>query len=609
MRALTSVLFLLLAAGPSSARTAAGAAAVGTPLVTGNGFGFAVFSNSSGTITKLYAHPYSFERPDPKDALAEGVETTNFIRSLSWTKISTAPASYLDESHILTAGKAVYFMPFGLDRNALIAFSTSTKAKLKIVWAHRVVSDHGGSPRVFGFEGIPESIAVVRLSTAAWAFLPLEPGDSAEQAAGELARWRGALSPEELEQRELREFESWRAKPAVRFRSENERKLWRQSETVLRMAQSREPNRKGRWNHGMIVACLPDGAWFMTWVRDMSYAAQALLRMGHSREARWALEAYFNAQPTGKMQREVGDQPYQISVARYFGDGSEEPFFTMEGSTNIEFDDWGLVLKLLGDYVERSGDATLLSAPSHLGSVYGAAKTFVARPLIANLEPFKDGLLVKADTSIWEERQKDKKHFAFSSAAALAGLRAMQRLARSMGDDAFEQELKSTTQELDIGFRAAFVRDGWLHGTLEPGVKNDVDGAALAALALLDWQDRALWAATVKKMSALKEPSGGWRRVTCILKDPKIYEYYYERQEFVFTDFDMAKALFRLGRGDEAEAVIARVAGKTAADRYFIPEMYVSVVNPRFEGPLGAPTGAIPMVGYGAGAYVLTLAN
>ena len=121
-------------------------------------------------------------------------------------------------------------------------------------------------------------------------------------------------------------------------------RLWRQSEVVLRMAQSREPNRPGRYGNGLIVASLPDGVWFTPWVRDMTWAAMALARMGHRAEARAALLAFFNARPTGTMRAAVKGANYQVSVVRYFGDGAEEPFFTMEGSPNIEFDDWGEVL-------------------------------------------------------------------------------------------------------------------------------------------------------------------------------------------------------------------------------------------------------------------------
>src|ERR1700677_2717439 len=55
-------------------------------LVTGNGFGFAVVSPEKGTVNRFYAHPYSFERPDPKNPLSEGIETANFLKEIGWRK-------------------------------------------------------------------------------------------------------------------------------------------------------------------------------------------------------------------------------------------------------------------------------------------------------------------------------------------------------------------------------------------------------------------------------------------------------------------------------------------------------------------------------------------
>ena len=58
--------------------------AAASNLVTGNGFGFAVVSPSTSTVTCFYAHPYSFTQPDPKDPLSEGIPTANFIKSVGW---------------------------------------------------------------------------------------------------------------------------------------------------------------------------------------------------------------------------------------------------------------------------------------------------------------------------------------------------------------------------------------------------------------------------------------------------------------------------------------------------------------------------------------------
>ena len=204
---------------------------------------------------------------------------------------------------------------------------------------------------------------------------------------------------------------------------------------MLRIAQSREPNRPNRHGNGLLVASLPDGVWFTPWVRDMAWATVAFARMGHRAEARAALLAYFNAQPTGKMRAQTGNADYQVSVVRYFGDGSEEPFFTMEGSTNIEYDDWGEVLWALGVYLHQYNDPALLRTSTYRGPLYESARDFIAKPLIANLEPYRTGLIVAADTSIWEERQKDKKHFAFSTAMAIVGLRSFADIAQRAADD------------------------------------------------------------------------------------------------------------------------------------------------------------------------------
>jgi GH15 family glucan-1,4-alpha-glucosidase len=142
---------------------------------------------------------------------------------------------------------------------------------------------------------------------------------------------------------------------------------------------------------------------------------------------------------------------------------------------------------------------------------------------------------------------------------------------------------------------------------LEPGIKNDVDGAALSAISSGIISNHDEIKSAIERMQRLKMPSGGYRRVTCILTDPAIYEYWYERQEFLFIDFLMADAYLKLGMKNKADELIDRIVQKAALDNFFVPEMYVSEVNYRFKGPVGAATGAIPMVGYGAGVYILHL--
>jgi hypothetical protein len=359
------LLVLLICAGILATLPAAA-----SHLVTGNGYGFAVVSPETGTATRFYAHPYSFLRPDPKNSLSEGVETTNFIKVLGWGSqdAQSTSSDYVEDSHIIRVrgghGEAFCFMPLGLQHAALVigwqpGSANPLDGGIQVEWSHpvmsrRVVRMFGADMQLHKFDDVPQSLLLIPLGlkinpssgsqqdlagNSAWALVSLEAESEFEQTASDFKTWRGALTPQELVEGEIAQVEQWRTSPAVTFASEEERHLWRQSEVMLRIAQSREPNRPGRNGNGLIVASLPDGVWFTPWVRDMAYATVALARMGHKQEARAPLLAYFNARPTGKMSADTRAADYQVSVVRYFGNGEEEPFFTEGGSTNIEFDD------------------------------------------------------------------------------------------------------------------------------------------------------------------------------------------------------------------------------------------------------------------------------
>jgi len=606
--------------------------AAASHLVTGNGFGFAVVAPEHGAATKFYPHPYSFLRPDPANPLSEGIETANFITTLGWGREGhAAAADYVADSQVIRVrradGTGYFFMPFGLKRPVLIIDWEAAPGKgsgWRVEWnrplrSHKRVTAAGTQARVLHFAGVDEALLLIPLGdirkasagqpltkSSAWALVPLECDDEAEPATRAVVRWRAGLGARALVRREIAEFDRWRAKPLVHFRDARERHLWRQSETMLRMAQSREPDRPDRHGHGLIVAALPD-VYSTPWVRDMAWSAVALARMGHQAEARAALLAYFNAQPTGAMRSAVNGADYQVSVVRYFGNGAEEPFFTQEGSTNIEFDDWGEALWVLGEYLGRYHDPALLTAATHRGPLYASARDFIVRPLMANTGKYGGGLIVDPDTSIWEERQRDKKHFAFSTAMAIVGLREFAGVAQHAGDEAARRQALADAAALEKGFDAAFIRDSSLHGTLEPGVKNDIDGALLAIINFGVVRDARLIGDTVQRMKLLKVASGGYRRVRSTYTDPAIYEYWYERQEFLFVDLSLAELYRRLGKNRKADAMLKRIVDKAAADHNIIPEMYVAVPCKLFPGKIGDPTGARPMVGYGAAAYVLHL--
>jgi GH15 family glucan-1,4-alpha-glucosidase len=188
---------------------------------------------------------------------------------------------------------------------------------------------------------------------------------------------------------------------------------------------------------------------------------------------------------------------------------------------------------------------------------------------------------------------------------AIVGLREFAAVAHSAGDEATRTEVLGQAALLVEGLSAAFVRDGKLRGTLEEGAKNDIDGALLAIINFGVVSDPAVVRDTVERMELLKVASGGYRRVRSTYTDPSVFEYWYERQEFLFVDLSLAEVYRRLGRNAEAAAILKRIVDKAVADHDIIPEMYVAVPCRLFPGALGDPTGALPMVGYGAGAYIL----
>src|SRR5262249_20931948 len=162
---------------------------------------------------------------------------------------------------------------------------------------------------------------------------------------------------------------------------------------------------------------------------------------------------------------------------------------------------------------------------------------------------YGDGLIVSADTSIWEERQKDKKHFAFSTAMAIVGLREFAEVSRRAGDETARRQAIEAQALLEKGFEAAFVRGGGkVRGTLEEGVKNDIDGALLPIINFGVVQDPDVIRDTVERMNQLKVASGGYRRVRGTYTDPKIFEYWYEQEEFLFVDLQLAELYRNIGR-------------------------------------------------------------
>lgn len=597
-----------------------------TPITTGNGYGFAVINvagkdSAPGTVEKVYAHPYRFMRPN-KDLSKEGAKTPNLVRRMSWTGSGARARNihYLNQSHIITAdtaaGQTALFMPWGLHANALVAIgpADASGSCLRISWngkvaSHTSVQMDGAKVHRIRFSGLKESVLMVplvdgaRVSAScyhgqAWA-LVITRNEHTKAMTTQIRSWQKDATPDELVKRELGELESWRV-PAPRHLSEAERRVWRQNEVILRMAQIREPNLPNRYSHGLILASLPDGVWFIPWVRDMAYAVVGLVRMGHHAEARLALEAWFNVRKVGLWKSETRGFDYQISTVRYYGDGTEEADYSGESTPNIEFDNWGLALWTLGEYIEKTGDLSLLRQKFHRGTLYEMTRELIVKPLIGNLDPVSaGGLVVAMDSSPWEEHQQNKRHYVFPTVVAIRGLKSFVKIAKELGEIDQIEALTQTITRLEAGLWQGFHRQGRWWGTIEPSPKNETDGAFLEALTMGVVRGADQAAAFSRQMEVLRTSSGGFRRVTG--------QTDYEAHEFLFVDFSFARMALMYGDRAMYDSILDKVTVKAAADNGLIPEMYVSFVNDTYPGEVGAPAAATPMVGYGAGAYIITI--
>jgi GH15 family glucan-1,4-alpha-glucosidase len=428
----------------------------------------------------------------------------------------------------------------------------------------------------------------------------VENAADADATAAALKAWGAGRTPDKILADAQAEWTAWRKPPPANIVcTDDELHLWKQSEAVLRMGQVREANTASRKNHGMILASLPPGQWHSGWVRDATYAVAALARSGHAAEAKAALDFFMNAGPVSKYQSYVSNQPYRISVVRYFGSGEEEADYSGQPTPNIEIDGWGLVLWAARQYVDAAGDTAWLSATTQAGPTnFDTMVSGIATPLSGNLE--SNGIC-KADSSIWEVHDQNKKHFAYTTMSAARGFCDLAAMAKKAGNASAQSTYAAQSMTTKTSFLATFVdSQGALGGSLEElSLGTYLDAAVLEAF---DWNLLPSFTGptakqTLDKMSQLRVSSGGFKR-----NDDGLSSY--DSNEWIMVDFRAADALRRGGKTADADALVQAIVSKASANFYLLPELYNAVAA---DGQIGKYTGSIPMVGYGGGAYILTI--
>ena len=99
-------------------------------------------------------------------------------------------------------------------------------------------------------------------------------------------------------------------------------------------------------------------------------------------------------------------------------------------------------------YVEASGDTAWLN------SNYAAIKSGVADALEANLETNK---IAKADSSIWEVHDANKKHFAYTTITSARGFCDLGAVAGKAGNAGDQMHYQMLSSQIKAALLGAFI--------------------------------------------------------------------------------------------------------------------------------------------------------
>jgi GH15 family glucan-1,4-alpha-glucosidase len=372
--------------------------------------------------------------------------------------------------------------------------------------------------------------------------------------------------------------------------TKDEKNIYQQSLTVLKMAQTTE-NEIFPEGRGQMLASLPPGVWNICWLRDGMYALLGLNSAGLFDEAKKLLTFYLNADAgyyknfTWKDGKDYGvGKDYQISVTRYFGIGKEESDFNDQGP-NIELDGFGFFLYTFADYINRSGDI------KYFDDNYKNVSEKVADVLIHCIDKND---LIRIDSGPWE-RHLPGKHYAYTSIAAAGGLNAYAKLLEKMGYNS--EKYFEASNRIVGGIKNNLVVDGkYLKGNAE-GKSNDeyefYDMGMIEAFNLNVINDAGFFNSNITEYDKKLKigDDRGYSRVNGV--------DLYDISEWIMIDLRTASAHIKFGQKDKAKKLIDWITHQAKLNFNLIPEL--------FDYTKATYDGAVPMVGFGAGAYIKTL--
>lgn len=548
-------------------------------LTTSNGLISAVYNSQSNTVENVYPHIFS--------AYDSASFVQPFVSGIS-PGITEKPLAvyYLQNTHVIEAKYKRFVIDYtasfsNADKVFYIVVRGAAPAIANITFKNdsvkglekQTITRHSGTKTekyfLYGFTDINHTDAGLAQAVARIKSAPVSLIDS------EVAYMQGVFARSRFPAN---------IKPA-------ERAMLEQSVAVLKMAQVGDkevfPLAKGQ-----ILASLRPGVWSISWVRDAAFAIGALTKLGLYAEARKGLEFMLRATPTNQYKHYIHTDgkdygigvDYQISITRYFGNGREESDFDPRGP-NIEIDDFGLFLEAFSDYVQSSGDIEFYKKWQSVLQIK------VADAIIYNINAQN---IIRADSGPWEHHLPGRS-FVFTSGVCSVGLEKFAVLQQQQG---FESAAYfAAAKRLYDGVMTHMLYENRLiKGNAQDQLPSDhyfYDGATFELFANGFIKDTTLFLAHMQAYDQqLRVQSGSKMGYIRFNSDDT-----YENQEWPFASMRVAVAQMIFGNRAEAKRLMHRVTDIAGHNYHLIPEI-IAMQD-------GAYKGAIPMVGYGAGAYIL----
>ncbi len=581
-------------------------------LVSSNGFTAVVYDVKKHKLISMYEHIYKVISPG--NYTKNILEDANFIveldgKTFDLSKIPEDEVSYINGTNIIRIDykklgiQVFYFAPFQIDEPVLVAICKVNKKYKKSKIYFQANTIYG---EITSEDMLSDVISIQQMQIQKFVktkMVKRNDGTGGEIEKRVLLAINRARGEEEIRklsslaendnilEDEIKFWQNFRKIPRFKVKlTKGELELFNQSLAVLKMAQSREEGRP----FGQILASLPPGEWTYTWVRDGVYAINALIELGYFEEARSALEFMLRAEAgfykkfIHKDGKDYGvKRDYKITVCKYYGAGIEESDHNEDGP-NIELDGFGLFLWAFGNYVEKSRDLDFAVL------YWDTITTKIANVIISSIDNYG---VIRAESGPWE-RHLPGKHYAYTTIAGINGLRSVAKVAGLLKDKTAERFYNSVADSMLKAFLKNFVdENGVIKGTIEAKDESD-----------FEYYD----ASVVEAINFNLIPADGdiaKNTISAIKKNLKVKNRFgffrvnngdwYDRQEWIFIDLRVAVALHKAGFKKEASQILNWITSQSNLNFNLIAELY-DEFNSDYQGQY-------PMVGFGAGSYILAL--